>query len=338
LIGYVGRMSFRDDLPPAAEQFPIDRRQVADLKTYAGFGGAGHDQGPRRWPQTAGYSADAIHLLASGHLYEVDVKARTVRDAWPDGDLVSLGVAQEYSANGRATERQRSWLALRTRQRIEFQGAQPGDDRSFVLPEELRDLPVLNVYMAADGTLFVDPGRAYSAQGVQVRLCRFDAAGNVVERHTVELSDGMVLFDRRLDPYLVSSMFPGILPGAAWAVLWALEHPGLDGRPSTVAATLRRAFDATGPASSLQVALSVILAWLCRRRQMRYAQRGTLVWMAFVFLFGVPGWLGYLWHRRWPALASCPSCGRAAPRDREVCARCREEFPRPSVTGMEVFA
>jgi hypothetical protein len=79
-------------------------------------------------------------------------------------------------------------------------------------------------------------------------------------------------------------------------------------------------------------------AWTCYRRQRQYAASGTWLWVAFVFLGGIPGLLAYLVHRAWPARLPCDACGAAAPRDRPSCAFCRADFPLPKRRGTEVFS
>ena len=85
-------------------------------------------------------------------------------------------------------------------------------------------------------------------------------------------------------------------------------------------------------------AVIAYLAWLCYRRQRRLHLPWTGAWVAFVFLFGVPGLVGYLVHRRWPPVTPCEGCGQAVPRDRPACARCGQEFSPPPPTGKEIFA
>ena len=83
--------------------------------------------------------------------------------------------------------------------------------------------------------------------------------------------------------------------------------------------------------------IGIILACLCYRRQRKYGLPWTVPWMAFVLLFGVPAYLGYLFHRSWPARLPCPSCGQPAPRDRSACLACGRDFPPPALKGIEVF-
>jgi hypothetical protein len=61
-------------------------------------------------------------------------------------------------------------------------------------------------------------------------------------------------------------------------------------------------------------------------------------WTAFVVLFGLGGFVGFLLHRRWPLRAECPSCHAQTVLEHGSCARCGEEFPGPIFKGTEVFA
>jgi hypothetical protein len=84
--------------------------------------------------------------------------------------------------------------------------------------------------------------------------------------------------------------------------------------------------------------ISVIVAFLCYRRQRKYGLPWTWAWVAFVLLFGLPAYFGYLAHRAWPARLPCPNCGKRVPRDRPACFACGREFPPPALKGIEVFA
>ncbi|HUY35568.1 MAG TPA: hypothetical protein VMV69_22685 [Pirellulales bacterium] len=310
-VGNIGRLGFRSDPPPRDEQFAVDGRIT--LTTYSNA--VGRDPDAPNWlrPRTAGFAADVIHLLSEGHLYEVDLTRHTVRDAWPDGDLVSLDLAQEALPTGHTS---RSWLVLRTRDRVVWHGEEPGDERSFILPPELRGVH-MDLNLAADGTVIAEFDRERSLHVSTVQLCRFDTAGKVTERTSAALEDhGAALVSRRADPYILAALSPGTLPGAGIAFLSTENMSSTDGAEIDVGSRLRRALRENWPQLLLQIVISACMSLVCRRRQQRYAQRGTWAWMAFVLIFGVPGWLGYLWHRRWPALAACPACGRAVPRDR----------------------
>jgi hypothetical protein len=88
----------------------------------------------------------------------------------------------------------------------------------------------------------------------------------------------------------------------------------------------------------ITLAIGVAAAAVYCRRQKRFGLPIQPAWVAFVLLLGLPGLAGYYWHRRWPVRLPCPTCGTAAPRDREACIECAAEFPPPPKNGLEVFA
>jgi hypothetical protein len=91
---------------------------------------------------------------------------------------------------------------------------------------------------------------------------------------------------------------------------------------------------------SLTVALSLVLTIACYRRERRYGPRirERVLWPLFVLVFGLPGWIGYRFGRRWPVLEHCPSCGRVIPRADALCPCCQIEMPRPAPLGLEICA
>jgi hypothetical protein len=84
--------------------------------------------------------------------------------------------------------------------------------------------------------------------------------------------------------------------------------------------------------------LAGALAVLTVKRQKRFGLGNQKTWAVFVLLFGVPGYLGYLCHRRWPVRELCGECEEPTPRDRDACAFCDAAFPAPEPKGTEVFA
>jgi hypothetical protein len=86
------------------------------------------------------------------------------------------------------------------------------------------------------------------------------------------------------------------------------------------------------------LAVSGGLAWVTYRRQRALAGQGAIAWAIFVLLLGLPAFVGYWTHRRWPARARCEHCGAVVPRDRGACLACAAEFPPPALKGIELFA
>ena len=106
----------------------------------------------------------------------------------------------------------------------------------------------------------------------------------------------------------------------------------------TYSAALDYWWAAGWPALVAVCALSMVLSIYCFRRHKRVSEYGSFSWALFVFLFGVPGFIGYLLHKRWPVTEKCQHCHKVTPRDRDACLDCGTEFPLPAMKGIEVFA
>ena len=109
------------------------------------------------------------------------------------------------------------------------------------------------------------------------------------------------------------------------------------GADAEYASALNRSFANLWPALLVNCLLGLGCAGVCYRRQRTYAASWTWIWMAFVFLGGIPGLLAYLAHRSWPARLVCDSCKVTTPRDREACAACGAPFPEPRMQGIELI-
>jgi hypothetical protein len=78
-----------------------------------------------------------------------------------------------------------------------------------------------------------------------------------------------------------------------------------------------------------------IAFWLTRRYAFSRASR--IVWTCFGALIGLPGLLGLLAMRNWPARAKCLSCNKPRVVTRESCEHCNALFAPPSMQGTEIF-
>ena len=112
------------------------------------------------------------------------------------------------------------------------------------------------------------------------------------------------------------------------------------GDASSYGAALGQACSRIWPALLGIHLLSALLAAWCFARERRFhtSLGHRYVWTAFVFIGGLPGVVGYLFHRHWPVLEACPTCAATVPQDRPHCASCQASFPQPSLRGTEVFA
>jgi hypothetical protein len=93
---------------------------------------------------------------------------------------------------------------------------------------------------------------------------------------------------------------PAILCSLLFVVMPSMLNTAYPGRAADVliADALRRM-----PYSiPLAVAVGLLCAAACWRQQKRYRSDWTTTWIVFVFLFGLPGWLAWKFHQRWPPL------------------------------------
>lgn len=113
-----------------------------------------------------------------------------------------------------------------------------------------------------------------------------------------------------------------------------------DRQEASYSAGLARSATEFLPSLLIAHGLAVVFAWICYRRQVRYAARRAerWCWPAFVLAFGLPAWIGYRFGRSWPSLEQCPACGARVPQDRCGCAGCRADFPLLALRGTEVYA
>jgi hypothetical protein len=85
-------------------------------------------------------------------------------------------------------------------------------------------------------------------------------------------------------------------------------------------------------------AVSAFLAMQVYKRHKRCYGDNAVAWAIFVFLWGVPGYIGYLAHRRWPVMERCSNCIKETPRDRDDCLHCHTPFPPPARVATEIIA
>lgn len=164
-----------------------------------------------------------------------------------------------------------------------------------------------------------------------------DEQGEILRREEVATGEASFLES----PSFVSCMLAVAVPAPAIVTpVLIFAFPGeylMAGEAADYPSAMGMALSDTWPVLLLINLVGVALAWLCYRRQKTYDQPASWVWVGFVFLLGVPALLGYLFHRRWAVREICPACKAIAPRDRESCFSCGEEFPQPARRGTEVL-
>ena len=276
----------------------------------------------------------AVYLSQGSKVSEVNLATREVRSvlADPRSPVVSVSVG----GRGGNTV-QRDWLAMRTADEVHF--FYPGGVKKLVsLPPELR---------GRDLRMVERPDGDYTVAAVKSRDY---AAGRELLEIYVMAPDGTLGTPRETfqsayfpqDPFFYEAPLvtgsPAML--SASLALFRTRQLMREGRADGLGEALQMAFSEYALYLLITVAAGAALAIACYRRQALYQStpRQRILWPLFVFLFGVPGWIGYRYCRPWPPLEVCPACHELAPRDDELCAVCGQEFPLPETKGTEIFA
>jgi hypothetical protein len=274
-------------------------------------------------------------MISGDRLLEIDLRSRTVATVLKSPDLISLDTLNLGPAA--MTDPRLVRLVVRTSQRVlllDGAGKQVG---AYVIPPELRDGKIC-FYDLHGPTALLNATHTLRDHTRRERLLWIDASGRVVRQTEFTLAGSNRPYNDRAEMWQIAAAMP--IPVGLAGVATCFEPLGhLEaGAEPNYRSALRRSLAAYWPGLLATGLLSAVLAGLCYRRQRRFAQPWTAVWIAMVFLVGPAGLIGYLFHRRWPALERCPACGRLVPRDREACSSCLAEFPPPTQKGTEVFA
>lgn len=227
-------------------------------------------------------------------------------------------------------------VAVRTDDRVIFYDAATDSQREFKLPEELPNTRIIAYWYAPD-ELFLYYMAGYWSGGPNCELLWIRPDGTTIRQQHLELQ-GYVPPPERRKYWSLCTMMPeplvwlGVLFGAD--PLSRLQHYQAD----TYAAALGQTFAICWPMALIVLGVSLATTWYARQLHHRCFRPQPGPWVAFVFLFGLPGLIAYWLEYRRAKLEVCDECGVTVPRDREACASCNVPFPAPAAVGTEIFA
>lgn len=126
-------------------------------------------------------------------------------------------------------------------------------------------------------------------------------------------------FIERIGPGLVAPS-PAVVCGTFFVLIPWMQSYDLSGRSSQdMIQEVLQELPYAIPVSALVGLLCAIACW---RRQVRYQAKWTKTWTVFVFLFGLPAWIAWRVHRRWPPL--------------ELATTADTDFVGPELNGLEI--
>jgi hypothetical protein len=335
VAGYFGTRGFAAARPPRDEWF-----EVAGTTGFSGMA-TNVAQSEPFWSPTWGW-----HVLASGKLWSIDPKERTIKPLADCPGAQALGIAHVVGESpsqppsgeaNSAAQLAAPTLLVREPERLRLVDPLKGTDQAYPVPPELNRVPIA-AFSLADGQLLL-----VSREIVQGTTSDYTQHAVWIDR------EGQVVRREKVRPQGFQGGHPS---DAAWIGVAAAPMP-LAGLAAM--ALVPPQVQASGEADSYAgaVALTFSLLWrglaallaigtatgvAAYRRQKRFGLPHAVGWAVFAFLLGIPGWIAYRFHRPWPVLEECPACRQAAPRDREACTECGADFPPPPLKGIEVFA
>jgi hypothetical protein len=340
-VGFIGLSGFRSTPIPADQQIPVRGALIMD---YAQWSSApswlyrGRVQVPQVGPTDL--PPRLVYVPSGNLLRQVDLAARTVTTVLETPELIeSPGIATLPSLlNGQPMKEQR--ILVRTTQRIYALDHTHRVVRVFAIPTEVDPQSAVNWYEVGKGeaiAAFDRPRSAANADNITNLITyRIAADGAIQDRFDLALQTG----SPATNPAVVQMQaFLGLPSPVFLFVVQPFFLTKVDRIQSYSSAVLVR-FTALWPSLIAATGLASILAIITWRRSRSFGvpKREQIAWVVFILLLGLPAFVGFLLHRRWPTRQPCPTCHARAPRDRVACAECGTRFPDPSLRGTEVFA
>lgn len=298
-VGYLGRDGFQETQPEDVNQFrKPPRRLQSDLDQFLS---AGDDR--------------RLYVMDDRQLLSIDFENRTV-DRVIEEEIISMDrLDSKISERGYATNSTETGVwAARTSQQVVAWTPEEGVRRTYVIPQELRNRP-FNFFASNEGAIYVTRQNGHE-------LTWAAESGDVTDQKSVSLSSSS--HPRQRSDGLSDEAEARIMVAAVPATLWSA------GAAFGVLPFVSAQMDEVPYSEALAqwagelwwVVLPVMafcawLSWLTFQLQRRHGDHDAWFWAGFVFLFGLPGYIGYRLHRSWPH---------------------NEPLPAPAPTGLEVFA
>jgi len=334
IVGYFGRSGFSPDIPPRDDWFAVASPNGLSANTT----GATNSE-------PAHMQGENMHLLADGQLWSIDVRKQTVEPlvptsgftvgwAWPTlEDLPPENDEKRMYASGMLQFQRK--VVVRSSDNLLLVDPRSGDSKPVPLPRGMRN-GSLAIYELTTGGYLLLSNPMWPDEPHHVAW--LDAQGAVEKERDVTLSRNVSMVS---SPAAVAwtSAIAAPLPLGNWLTIGALAASvRRTSEEQNYAASLADTIAQTWPALLAVLGIGVVSAIAAYRRQRAYGLGNAWAWAVFAFILGVPGYIAYRFHRTWPVLAACPSCGELSPRNREACTECGAAFPPPALKGLEVYA
>jgi len=329
-VGFIGRNGLQQSRPEGSEAFAI-RVSTMAFDTLA----TGKSQvwwNVDYWHRQE--QDDKTYVLTTGEVTTVSLSQRAIMDVFETDGALGLGILQRPAIDDSGETD--SHLAIRFPNRIEVLSTDSDEEFTYTLPPQLA-ATAFTFYLLADGNAVaqrLDYRAVMADAAYHNELFWFDQNGAVVRTQEVELQHRSGSSEiSALDSLGPAFVAPITITAPAVLALGGI----MSGEPNLYSA-LQKLDNPLLPSAVITLILGVVWTYLCYRRQKQFGLPRSYGWLTFVFLLGLPGYAGYILHRRWPPRINCPACEQPVPRDRAECCACQSPFAKPALTGIEVLA
>ncbi len=348
-VGYLGRAGFQLQEPIAGQTFVIQRVSVPEWSSAGLIVPQGTPQGLT--PELYSYQDFAseslpgnipravLYLIDGERTFRIDLRARTVATVLEAPGLNQIGSLSRVREHSEAAAKPKlhEALAIREQGTVIVLDAKGRQETVYHLPAELSDRS-LTFYQMADRTAVALVYRQDRKNRMTYQdLIWFTKEGTIVRRIDGALASKMWNMPLSSQALVVACAIPAPVAPIGTAFVYPLANDD-EPWPATYRAAVLSEIPALVPAFLLAAIWTGLAIGLYYRRTAAYGERRHAAWMVMIALLGLPGYFGYVLVRRRPVRVACPSCGDPAPRDREACFHCGEEFPLPAANGLEIFA
>ena len=259
---------------------------------------------------------------------QVDFEKRTVKTLLELPGMVSFKSFQrrikDAARLGKDENETEYVSAVRGRETIVILDSAGHASERFVIPAELRDKS-FDFYEQPDGTALVVVTELNTQQRSQSESVIWINRDGTIARQMRNATEPW-FYNR---PTAVDRVLPGIaVPAPIFPLLAAIiTQTWTDPDEGERAAFARCAVD-LWPSFAIAGIAALCSLWLYWKRTTKFGERRQVRWVLFLALGGLPAYVAYLVHRRWPVRVACPACHVEVPRDREKCAVVAAHFRR----------
>jgi len=280
-----------------------------------------------------------LYLVGQDRVFRIDLRARIVATVLEAPGVDHIAILNRVRENTPAATKPilDQALAVRARGTVIVLDASGRRETTYRLPAELSERSFIFFQMpdrTALAHLYRDDRRS---QMTYQDLIWFTKEGTIVRR--IDGALALRTWRMPLDSFalVVSFAIPGPVGPIGTLFAWP-SHPDNETSARTYHEAVLNEIPSVTPAVIIALIWTALSIWLYYRHTARYGERRHVPWLVLIGLLGLPGYFGYVLHRRWPVRMPCPSCGALAPQDRSVCFNCSQEFPPPAPNGLEIFA